>query len=45
MDLSSPPDASVNDYISREVPSLTYISVDDEAAHILKSGQVACWPS
>ena len=39
VDLSSPPYASVNDHISRELSSLTYVSVDDAAAHILKSGQ------
>ena len=39
MDLSSPPYASVNDHISWELSSLIYVSVDDAAAHILKSGQ------
>ena len=37
-DPSSPHGSSVNDYIDQEHSSLTYVSVDDAAAHIWKSG-------
>ena len=38
MDLSSPHGSSVNDYIDQERSSLTYVSVNDAAAHIWISG-------
>ena len=38
VDLSSPHGSSVNDFIDPNLSSLSYVSVDDAAAHIWKSG-------
>lgn len=41
MDLSSPLERSVNDYIDPSLCSLSYASVDDAAAFVLKVGRGA----
>ena len=39
LDLSSPENGSVNDGVPKELSSLSYMSVDDVAAEILKQGR------
>ena len=41
VDLSSPSERSVNDYISPLLCSLSYVSVEDAAAFVMKAGQGA----
>ena len=41
VDLSSPSERSVNDYISPLLCSLSYVSVEDAASFVMKAGQGA----
>ena len=41
VDLSSPKGASINDFVDPSLRSLTYASVEDAAAYVLKAGQGA----